>query len=521
MTSTATPAPRARGPRGQGGSEGPTTARSLRGSTLLLTGRFLAIGANLFIQVLVVRYLSQEAYGAFAYAIAVVNLLQVGVSLGMEQALQRFAAVYDEEGRPERLAGALVLYLATVLILGALAVTAVLAARTWLAETLIDDPLAVAVLAILVALAPLQALDTLVVNLFAVYARPSAIFFRRYVLAPALKITAALVVILTGQGVVALAWGYVLATVVGLVVFAPVLVRMLVQHGVLRRGTRPQIPYRELFGFTFSAVTADLVVILLFASDAIIVGFIGGTVDVAVLQAAQPLANGNLLIFYAIIPLFLPHVSRLFSQRRTAEAAELYSRCTVWIAVLTFPVAALTVSFAGTVATTLFGERYAEAGPVLAFLALGQYVLALFGLTTMTLKATARLKLLAWANVVVAVLNVVLNLVLVTRYGPVGAAAGTAVSLALLSLLKGLILRRETGVSPVGSSLVVPMTTVLLAGLALAAVELTTDAPLAVAMVLAAVVSLVLVRVNRRQLALGEIFPELLRYRLVRMVVGA
>src|SRR3954466_1214901 len=78
---------------------------SIRGSALLLCGRFLAIAAGLIIQVLIVRYLSQEAYGAFAYAIAVVNLLTVVVSLGMEQAITRFAAVYDERGQLDRLAG--------------------------------------------------------------------------------------------------------------------------------------------------------------------------------------------------------------------------------------------------------------------------------------------------------------------------------------------------------------------------------------------------------------------------------
>ena len=433
----------------EGGAGARSASWSLRGSALLLFGRFLAVGSNLLIQVLVVRYLSQEAYGAFAYAIGVVNFLTVCVSLGMEQAVQRFAAVWDERRQPERLAGALLLHVGTVMTLGTVVVGGVLVSQHWLGHHVIHDQRAVLMLCVLVTLAPLQALDTLVMNLFAVYARPSAIFFRRYILSPALKVAVALAVVLGGGSVFALAWGYVGATLVGLVVYANVLVKTLSARGVIQRGRRIDVPFREVMTFTLGAVTADLVVILLFASDVVIVGHFGGSRDVALLQAVQPLANGNLMIFYAIIPLFIPQAARLFARRDRPPIARLYSRCTLWIAVFTFPVLALTASFAGPVTTALFGRRYESAAPVLALLSVGQYILALFGLTTLTLKAMARLRLLAWANISVGILNIVINVLLVPRFGPVGAAAGTMSALIVLTVLKGLVMHRELGVAAV------------------------------------------------------------------------
>ena len=54
----------------------------LRGSALLLVGRFVAIAGGLVVQVLVVRHLSQTAYGDFAYALAIVNVLTVRHNVG-------------------------------------------------------------------------------------------------------------------------------------------------------------------------------------------------------------------------------------------------------------------------------------------------------------------------------------------------------------------------------------------------------------------------------------------------------
>jgi O-antigen/teichoic acid export membrane protein len=53
------------------------SARKLvRGSTLLLAGRLISKLANFATQILIVRYLSQSAYGEFAYALSVITVAQ-------------------------------------------------------------------------------------------------------------------------------------------------------------------------------------------------------------------------------------------------------------------------------------------------------------------------------------------------------------------------------------------------------------------------------------------------------------
>jgi O-antigen/teichoic acid export membrane protein len=498
----------------------PAHSAAIRGSSLLLFGRLLAIAAGLVIQVLIVRNLSQAQFGAFAYCIAVANLVTVLVSLGMEQTMSRFAAIYDETDQQGRLSGAILFFLIVVATLGALVVTAAVLGREELRRAVIHDEQTAELMAIMIVLGPLQALDTLGSTLFAVFARPRAIFWRRYMLGPALRIGVVALVLSLDGSVFMLGAGYVVASALGLLLYLPPLLLTLRRRGVFAPGVQIVFPIRELFRFTATGVGADLLVITLFASDAIIVGRIAGPTDVALFQSVQPLANGNLVVFYALVPLFIPMASRMFVTGASERARELYATCSLWIAVFTFPVAALTICCAGPVVEAFFGQRYAPAAPMLALLSLSQYLLAVFGLSTLTLKAYGSLRNLALANIVASVLNVSVNIVLVREYGALGAAFGTMAATTLLTVAKCIVMRRELGIWPVERKNLTVLLRVLALGLAVAAIDVTAHPPLVGEFLLVALLSVLLVRTSRRELAVLEVFPEARRIAPLRMLIG-
>lgn len=493
-------------------------AGQLRGSSLLFAGKFLAIGGNLAVQILVVRYLSQSAYGAFAYALAIANLLTVVVGFGLDQAIQRFAAIYDERRAYDRLAGAIVLQFGLVALLGTAVAVATWSGQDLLFSYAIEDRRAVALLTVMVLLAPLQALDALVMNLFAVWAKPRVIFTRKYLLAPSLKVGAAVVVVLLGGDVFALAWAYVGATLVGILIYARLLVRTFRRQKILERGRRPVLPIRELGGYAMWAVASDLVVVMLFASDAILVGHFMGAEGVALVQAVQPVANGNLMVFYAVIPLFIPLMSRLYTRGEKAETAAVYHRSTLWAVVFTFPILTLTFAFADVTAVTLFGQGYAASGPILAMFALGQYLQAVGGLSGLTLKVMASLKKLAVLNIVIAAANIAANVLLIPRYGAMGAAMGTAAALGLLNAGRLLLLRQATGISVVSRPLLRAGATVVALITVLWLVAQAFAPSFLVAMGLGAIASLLLFAVTRNDLEIANVFPEVRRIPVVRLL---
>lgn len=63
--------------------------RHLRGSGLLFLGRLTSKWLNFAVQVVVVRFLSEADYGALAYAMAIVAVLQQVATFGLHQSLPR------------------------------------------------------------------------------------------------------------------------------------------------------------------------------------------------------------------------------------------------------------------------------------------------------------------------------------------------------------------------------------------------------------------------------------------------
>ena len=202
------------------------TRKHLRGSSFLLTGRGISLGVNFAVQVLIVRYLSQTEYGAFAYALAFASLAQTIITFGLDRSITRFVPIYEERGDYGRLFGTLVMAAGTFLALGLGTVLLVIGLQEWLAGVVIDEPGAIALIVILIFLAPIQALDDLLIGLFAVFGDSRAIFVRRYVLGPLSRLRGGGPARAHRQGVGFLAVGYVLSGLVILVLYSGLLWRI-------------------------------------------------------------------------------------------------------------------------------------------------------------------------------------------------------------------------------------------------------------------------------------------------------
>ncbi|MFW2334143.1 oligosaccharide flippase family protein, partial [Ilumatobacter sp.] len=158
----------------------------VRGSSLLLTGRVFSMLINMGFQVLLVRYLSRSDFGVIAYGLTVASFVQIAVSLGQERSVSRFLVFYDEEDRPDLVAGTLALYVLSVSVLGVLAFGTTLAIGGALVGGL-DNPSAAAVVAILVFVAPVDSLDMMMQNTFAAFSRTRQIFLKKYIVNPLVK----------------------------------------------------------------------------------------------------------------------------------------------------------------------------------------------------------------------------------------------------------------------------------------------------------------------------------------------
>jgi O-antigen/teichoic acid export membrane protein len=494
----------------------------IRGSTVLLSGRMISLGLNLITQVLIVRALSKADYGAFAYALAFVSAARTIVSLGHHQALTRFFALYEEERRYDKLFGTFVMETATVLVTGVVLFLSVLGLKDALTGTLVDDPDAMALLAILVLLAPLESLDRMFEGAFAVFASPRAIFVRRYLFTPGLRLAVVAAALLGDTSVEFVAAGYVVTGAVGVAVYTFLLVGVLRKRGVLEHFSPRKItmPFREVFTFALPLLSTELVAISMTTVSVALLGYFKDTEAVALYRAIYPAARLNSLVYFTFALLFVPLLTRLYARGDREGVRATYWQTAAWLAVFTFPIFALTGPLAEPTTVTLFGERYEDSAPLLAILACGYYFSAALGFNAITLQTYGRLGYVLGVNFVTAVLNVVLSLVLIPEIGATGVAVANAAALVCQNLLFQVGLGRGIGVPLFEWRYARLYAVIVVVAGALTAVQLALEPPTVVAVLFAIVASLVVLFANRGLLDLDATFPELQRVpflaRLVR-----
>lgn len=495
------------------GSSRPYSVRGLvRGSTLLLLGRLISKFGGFVTQVLIVRYLSRGDFGSFTYALSAITLAQSVMTLGLDRSLVRFLSIFHERRDNRKLLGTMAMTLLVILVLGVVTVLALYGGRGIL-SVWIKDQRSVSLLLVLVFLAPLQALDEVLVGVFAVFAKPRAIFLRRHVLAPALKLVVVLGLILSGSDVFILALGYLIATLVGVAIYGPMVVRLLRAQGVFEATALPRliVPWREVFAFSLPLLISDLVYVCMNAVNVLMLEHYWDTIHVANLQAVLPTARLNELVMVSFATLFTPLAARMFANDDHAGINQLYWRTAAWIAIFSFPIFVLTFSLAQPITLLLFGARYEPAAPILAMLSLGYYFNAALGFNGLTLKVFGRIRYVLAISVITIVVSVGLSLLLIPSRGAFGAGIAMMISMIVHNLLKQAGLVLGTGVRLFEWRYLRVYGAIALCALGLFGIQEVMAPPVAVSLALTALASLVMLRANGRLLNVGGMFPEVMR----------
>jgi len=498
------------------------TTKHIRGSSLLLAGRLLSMAAGFAVQVLTVRYLSKSDYGAFAYALSVVSLGTSFVLLGLDKTITRFVPIYHEQHDYNRLFGAILMMVGAVVTLGLALILGLYAFQGWLGQALVKDHLSLTLLLIVIALAAVRALDELLVGLFAIFANPRAIFFRRYLLAPGLELLVVVLLILAHSDVFFLAGGYMAAGVFGIVLYLWILMRALRQQGLFQHFNLRTItlPVREVFSFSLPLLASDFVFVLRSSLVVVLLEYFQSTTDVAAFRAVLPVARLNMVVLQSFTFLFMPLASRMFARKEWQGINDLYWQSATWIAMISFPVFLVTFSLAQPLTVLLFGERYADSAMILALLALGYYFNAALGFNGLTLRVFGKVRYLFVADLIMAAATLGVNLALIPRYGALGAAIGTCGTLIAQNLVYQIGLGFGTSISLFHWRSFKVYLLIIAGAAGVFLVQLLLSPPLYVAFGLATLASLAAIGVNRQSLKVKETFPEVLRFPLARWIFG-
>lgn len=210
-------------------------------------------------------------------------------------------------------------------------------------------------------------------------------------------------------------------------------------------------------GAHWLASTAPLAVfaaahVIVGRTDTVMLGVFATPADVGVYQVAMSGAALVIVGLGAVNLVVAPQFARLHASGNRAALQRIVTQSARIVALLALPAVIVLVLFGAQLVVWVFGSDYAGAATPLSVLAIGQFVNAFFGSAGVLLNMANHERAAARGLMVAAVLNVVLNVLLIPRFGVTGAAVATTISLVVWNVLLWRSAARLLGVDTLASA---------------------------------------------------------------------
>jgi O-antigen/teichoic acid export membrane protein len=182
--------------------------------------------------------------------------------------------------------------------------------------------------------------------------------------------------------------------------------------------------------------------------DLILLGSLKGAHEAGIYAIAARAAEFVPFFLIAINTTIAPKISHLYRDGDVATLQRLTTASARRMTWATLPFALVLILLAHPLLAFFYGNRYVEGATALQILVLAQFFTVASGPVGILLNMTEHAGISAKAFGAGAVLNVMLNLVLIPPLGIIGAATATAISIAFSNVLRWRSVRLHLGIRP-------------------------------------------------------------------------
>lgn len=416
----------------------------LRGVSLVMVIRIAGAVLTYSSHVVLARWLGTFEFGIFAYTWVWVTILGFIAPLGLNDAVVKFLPDYLAKHKWRRVIGVIgfssIIVLLSGALLGCLAALILYLIRDWVPHYYLM-PLYIAFACI-----PLFALSDLYQDMARGFGWIKLAFSPSYVLRPGL--------LMIMVGLLILSKEMITSTIAMAIAFYSCLFALIVQFTVFHRAlslTLPKIKpvyhtrYWLRTSFPFFIIGAFY--LILANTDIIMLGHFLDPDAVAMYFATVRTSGLIAFIFFAVSSLAAPRFSSLHAQKKYQELRDFYIatvHMTFWPSLLV----GMALLIFGESILAFFGTRFIEGYSVLALLILGILFEAAAGPVSFLLNMTGHQVACAQAVGIIALLNIVLNAVLIPTEGLIGAATATTLSIVIRTVWFSCLAIRHLHISP-------------------------------------------------------------------------
>jgi O-antigen/teichoic acid export membrane protein len=405
--------------------------------------RILGAAATYGSMVVLARYLGSFEFGIYAYAIVFVALMALATSFGFNSSGLRFVADYLSRGKKTRLAGFLAQSLWLVLAFSvSSALIGVSVAFTFRSAipSHYFEPLLVGLLCV-----PIFALMNQCETTARAFRWVNVAYVPGYILRPLLLATIVGGLALVGKTIGAASAMWAMFAGSGLVLIGQITVIYIKTREKLAE-TKPVFHTRHWLSVSLSFFTMDGFRMLLDNTDVMLLARFLDPQSVAIYFSVIRTSGLIAFVSFSVLALAVPKYAELHS-KGDRNALQKYVSSSVQMMFWPSVVAALAMMVCGRYFLSMFGPEFTAGYSTMLVILFGivlrsatlpvEYLLNMSGHHRDTLRVYA----------VMALVNVGLNVLLIPRFGIIGAAVGTYVAIVICNIWLSVIVKKRLGVN--------------------------------------------------------------------------
>jgi O-antigen/teichoic acid export membrane protein len=200
---------------------------------------------------------------------------------------------------------------------------------------------------------------------------------------------------------------------------------------------------KKIFGFGIPLLFAGLASSLLTYSDILILTSISGLAAVGFYNIAIPIASIIMIIGHTMNAVLFPFFAELWHSKQKKILEIGVKKINTYLLLFSLPIFSLLVIFTEQIITILFGSQYLVASIAAKILLIGAIFHILGTVTNTILKSLGKTISIAKITFIGALVNILLNLIIIRYYSYNGAAVATALSFAIMYMLSIYHVRKE------------------------------------------------------------------------------
>jgi len=398
------------------------------GAGVALGGRIIGRGLLLGVDVALARMLGPVQYGLYVIGWTITRLATMLAPMGLNAGVIRFGSLYWRRDE-SRLKGVLWFCLGVSGLIALAMGLALYFGANWLAGSVYQKPELAMSFRWFALGFPSAAMITVAAAATRITQRMKNGVITEDLSQPAVALF--LIFVLVGflkQGMhgalVAYLVSFVISTLIGIYYVAKL-------FPVMFSGKVAAIfPGKDLIAFSLPASVTSVLGVMILWVNRLFVGYFRSAGEAGIYQVASQVPVTVALVVGSVAAIFSPMVADFAHRGQMDKLREIYVIGTKWTLYFSMPPLLMMALVPREVITVLFGASYADGGAALRILALGQLFNAASGCVGTLLVMTGNQKVTSALYAIMFVINGVMSILLIPRFGVPGAAWATSITAA-------------------------------------------------------------------------------------------